>query len=81
MTPQDTYALLWSRCSNCFHIEPLAETARSGMRFFYRDGRNDYLLLAVGTDEQMHRQAEALRPVLLERAEVRRLFSGEGGQV
>lgn len=77
MTRNDTYALLWSRKSNCFHIEPLSETCRSGMRFFFQDSRNDYLLLAVGTDDEMHRQAEKLRPVVTERAEVRRLFSGE----
>lgn len=76
MSHNDTFALLWSRKSNCFHIEPLTETCRSGMRFFFQDVRNDYLLLAVGTGDDMHQQAEKLRPIVTERAEVRRLFSG-----
>ena len=48
----EIYALLWSRSSNCFHIEPLADTARNGMRFFSRDARNDYLLLAFGSRQK-----------------------------
>ena len=70
----EIYALLWSRSANCFHIELLADTARNGMRFFRRDARNDYLLLAFGSYQEMQARADELRPTITERAEVRRLF-------
>lgn len=70
----EIYALLWSSSANCFHIEPLADTARNGMRFFRRNGRNDYLLLAYGSLTDMQNQADCLRLVIEERAEVRRLY-------
>lgn len=73
----EIYALLWSRSSNCFHIEPLADTARSGMRFFRRDARNDYLLLAFGSCQEMQDRADELRPTITERAEVRRLYDDQ----
>lgn len=70
----EIYALLWSRSANCFHVEPLADTARNGMRFFRREGRNDYLLVAYGGLLDIQNQADCLRPVVEERAEVRRLY-------
>lgn len=73
----EMYALLWSRSSNCFHIEPLADTARNGMRFFIRDARNDYLLLAFGGCQEMQDRADELRATLTERAEVRRLYDDQ----
>lgn len=73
----EMYALLWSRSSNCFHIEPLADTARSGTRFFRRDARNDYLLLAFGGAQEMQDRADELRPTITERAEVRRLYDDQ----
>lgn len=73
----EIYALLWSRSANCFHIEPLADTARNGMRFFQREARNDYLLLAYGSRQAMQDQAEGLRPVVIERSEVRRLYDDQ----
>lgn len=76
----ETFALLWSKSGNCFHIEPLKDTAQKGMRFFWRDQRNDYLLIAMGSDAAMHATAEELRHVIHERAEVRRLFDSESGE-
>lgn len=73
----EIYALLWSRSSNCFHIESLADTARNGMRFFSRDARNDYLLLAFGSRQEMQDRADELRPTITERAEVRRLYDDQ----
>ncbi len=73
----EIYALLWSRSSNCFHIEPLADTVSSGMRFFRKDARNDYLLIGYGPRDLMESKAEHLRPVITERAEVRRLYDDQ----
>ena len=73
----EMYSLLWSRSSNCFHIAPLADTARNGMRFFSRDARNDYLLLAFGSCQEMQDRADELRATLTERAEVRRLYDDQ----
>lgn len=74
---QETYSLLWSKKSNSFHLEPLQETIKAGMRFFNRDGTSDYLLIGVGTSDAMSARAESLRQILSERGEVRSLF-GDG---
>lgn len=71
----DTYALLWSRRSNSFHVERLADTAKAGMRFFQGNRGNDYLLIAYGSREEVQALADQHRPVLVEREEVRRLYS------
>lgn len=73
----EIYALLWSRSANCFHIEPLADTVQSGTRFFHKNARNDYLLLAYGPRHAMDKRADELRPTLVERAEVRRLYDDQ----
>ena len=73
----EMYALLWSRSSNCFHFEPLADKAKSGMRFFLRDARSQYLLLAFGSCQEMQDRADELRPTITERAEVRRLYDDQ----
>lgn len=72
-----TYALLWSKKSNCFHIEEIAHTVKSGLRFFGGNLTNDYLLIGVGTDDEMYAKAEELRPLIHERAEVARLYDTE----
>lgn len=70
----ETYALLWSRKSNGFHIEPLSRTCEAGMRFFHQNQANDYLLLFVGTRDAVSEKADELRPIVHERQEVRRLY-------
>lgn len=70
----ETYALLWSRKSNGFHIEPLQRTCESGMQFFRHNQANDYLVIFVGTSDECSTQADELRPICIERAEVRKLY-------
>lgn len=70
----DLYALLWSKSQNCFHVEEIERTARSGQRFLNENATNDYLLVSFGTREQVEHKADEMRPVLLEREEVRRLY-------
>lgn len=78
---EETYALLWSRKSNGFHIEPLSSTCEAGMRFFQSNQANDYLVLFVGTRDQVSDKADELRPVCIERQEVRRLYDAGDGEV
>jgi hypothetical protein len=65
----ETYSLLWSKKSNCFHIEPLDDTVSKGIGFMYENKTNDYLLIGYGTYEAMSRNADRLRPILIEREE------------
>lgn len=71
-----TYALLWSKKTNCFHIEDLARTVSSGVRFFRENLTNDYLVIGVGTEDEIYAKADELRPLVRERDEVRRLYEG-----
>lgn len=73
----DLWALLWSKKGNGFHIEPLEQTAKSGMRFFDKNMTNDYLLIAVGTQDQVDLIADQRRPMLLEREVVKRLYGSD----
>ncbi|MBL7090812.1 hypothetical protein [Acidovorax sp.] len=73
----EPHALLWSKKSNCFHIEPLQTTVDNGLRFFRSNSTNDYLVIAIGTRDECGAKADELRPVLREREEVRRLFGTE----
>lgn len=74
---ENTYALLWSKKSNCFHIEQLTDTAKKGRTFFLTNSSNDYLVIAIGTRDQCGEKADELRPILRERDEVRRLYDAE----
>lgn len=76
MDKAEVWALLWSKKSNCFHVEPLARTAASGMVFFRTNATNDYLLLACGSYEEVSAKADELRSICRERDEVRRLYEG-----
>ena len=67
----ETHALLWSKKGNCFHIEPLTDTAKKGRTFFLTNSTNDYLVIAIGTRDECGAKADELRPVLREREEVR----------
>ncbi len=70
----EPFALLWSRKSNGFHIEPLARACESGMRFFQGNIENDYLLLFTGSSDECSSKADELRRVCDERAVVRALY-------
>ena len=73
----DTYALLWSKKSNCFHIEPLHDTAAKGLRFFRAQQTNDYWVIGNGTHNDCSAMAAEVRPTLTERDAVRRLYEAE----
>lgn len=67
----ETYALLWSKKANCFHVEPITETVKKGREFFLANLANDYLLVDVGTHETVTSTAESLRHVVHNREAVR----------
>lgn len=73
----ELWALLWSKKSNGFHIEPLERTVKAGTRFFDENMTNDYLLIYVGTQEAVDQKADELRPLLLERDAVKRLYGSD----
>ena len=73
----ETHALLWSKKSNCFHIEPLQAAMNNGLRFLRSNSTNDYLVIGVGSLDECGKKADELRPLLQERDEVRRLFGTE----
>lgn len=73
----DTYALLWSKKSNCFHIELLHDIVAKGLRFFRAQQTNDYLVIGIGTHDECSAKADELRPTLTERDAVRRLYEAE----
>lgn len=72
-----TYALLWSKKSNCFHIELLSATVNNGMRFFVGNKTNDYLLIQTGAYKEVQDKADELRQTITERETVRRLYEAE----
>ena len=74
---KETCALLWSKKANCFHIEQIEATVNNGMRFFTGDKTNDYLVIHVGSREDCNAKASELRPIVIERDEVRRLYGTE----
>lgn len=73
----EPHALLWSKKSNCFHIELLEATMNNGMRFFTANKTNDYLVIHVGSRDECGAKADELRTIVTERDEVRRLFGDE----
>jgi len=73
----ELFALLWSKSQNCFHVEPLERTAQSGQRFFRGNLTNDYLLIGFGSEDDIDVMADKLRPLVIEREEVKRLYEPE----
>jgi hypothetical protein len=74
----ETYALLWSKKSNCFHIEMLMDTVKKGRTFFLTNSTNDYLVIGIGTYEEVSQTADALRPHVNSREDARRSCAMEG---
>ncbi len=72
MNTIDAHALLWSKRSNCFHIEALTDTVAKGRRFFINNMTNDYLLIGLGSREDVEAAAAALRPHMRKRDEAMR---------
>lgn len=65
MNDTETYALLWSKTQYAFHVEPLEFTVKKGMQFFLSNMSNDYLLIGMGTREDVDAIARTHRPRLM----------------
>lgn len=63
-----TYALLWSKKSNGLHVEPLEATIAAGVNAMCENRTTDYVLLAIGSREEVQAKADGLRPEVEKRA-------------
>lgn len=61
------YVLEWSKKSNGFHVQPLANLLTKNQELFMADRSHDYILLMVGPFETVTKMAETHRHVLEER--------------
>lgn len=63
------YVLEWSQKHGSTHVQPLEKTL-SANRAAYRDDQpvNDYVPIAVGTQDDMLAASQAMRPALIGRA-------------
>lgn len=65
-----SHVLLWSKRQNALHIEPV-DRMLSSNRDAYRDDRGcDYIPIAMGSKEEMHAAADAVRNTLSARQKV-----------
>lgn len=70
---QVQWVLEWSQHSNNLHIQPLASAIGFNRCRFVLDQPppNDYVVLAVGTHDEVHRAADEIRKTIREREEAR----------
>jgi len=64
----DKYFLLWSKSQDALHIEPIERTMGINAEHFARNRQaNDYMPIAIGTQEQIDAVADVCRKAMLER--------------
>jgi len=64
----ETWALLWSKQQNCFHIEPASDLFKKNVRAFHEDREiNDYHPIHIGSREACEMAANFERYLLNER--------------
>lgn len=69
-----TCALEWSKTSNDFHVQEVDRSTASNMAAFKDDRATKYVVIAIGTRDDMLALADELRPIL----EYRNAQRGEG---
>lgn len=74
---QESWVLEWSGRQNNFHVQRLKHALQSNLAMFAKDGRNDYLTLAIGTHDEVSAMADELRPVQFKRDEAQRSREAE----
>jgi hypothetical protein len=68
----ETWALLWSKKQNCFHIEPATELFKKNVRAMHENrALNDYHPIHVGTRDACEKVADLNRYLLKERDALR----------
>lgn len=61
------YCLEWSRKSNGFHIQRLADTLAGNQKCFINNTSHDYIVLMVGSFEVCTAMADNHRALLIDR--------------
>lgn len=61
------YVLEWSRKTNNFHVQPLADALASAQEAFLTNSPNDYRIVMVGTQDVCLTMAQNNRDKLRER--------------
>jgi len=69
MNQEKQYVLEWSKESNSFHIQPLADSLAWSQKCFLADRANTWATLMVGCKEAVHTMAGNQRPRLYERVQ------------
>lgn len=67
----ELYVLLWSHSQCIFHVERSRDMMKSNLRAWLEDRPMDYVPLFIGAQDDCLQTAAELRPVLLERREVK----------
>lgn len=74
-TPPTTglYVLEWSQSQNALHIQPLEKTLRAARERFSvnKPAPNDFTIVFLGEEDEVHKMAEQIRPLLRSREELR----------
>lgn len=65
------WVLLWSCAQDALHIEPLERMLAANRIACRNNDGGDYRLLNIGTREEVDAQADAMRPLLDRRRELR----------
>ena len=69
----ELWVLEWHQKSNNFHIQPLDKMLSDNRRAYMRDvARQNWIVLVVGTHDECTATADAARPTLQARGEMRR---------
>lgn len=69
----DKWVLLWSQSQCAFHIEQVKDMAKANAAAFNEDRRMDYVVLHIGTRDEVDHLADHLRPTMRKRQEARAL--------
>jgi hypothetical protein len=59
--PKDAWVLLWSRSQCALHVEPVADMLKENRSAYADDRRMDYVPIHIGTKQECHDLARAIR--------------------
>jgi hypothetical protein len=64
---EENYVLEWSKSQNCFHVQHIKVTISNNRRLLVSNKTHDYIVLAVGSYDEVSTQAETWRGLLRSR--------------
>lgn len=67
------FVLEWSQSQNALHIQTLDKTLRAARERFSvnKAAPNDFTIVFIGEEDEVHKMAEQIRPLLRSREELR----------